>query len=278
MKKILILIMILIPISGYNQINLAKPEDFNRFLETKTLVVSHEDIFSDFNNVIKRNLEMFWDITEYDFIPFKEFGIKKNNNNFSFIILTDARREANGKEYIYNILNLILGGRTETLDDMPDLGSVPLSYLNVPEESYLYKIGGMLQFMQYYVKANISNPKSDIKKLIKSNSNAIPQKELWIVKEELDKDVNTIEKIRSVYPYACRIVEKKDIEQAIYNKNDKVIYLHKVGPEGTINGGECWKFIISAGDGRPMYFDRHQIDKDNPDAILKEDFIRLGKK
>lgn len=278
MKKLLIISLLIVPIIGLSQIKLAKPEDFRAFSNSRTLVVSHEDPFSNYNDVIKENLKLFWEITNHEFIPFKEFKTKKNNRKYSFIILTEAKRESQGREYIYNILNLILGGRASSLDKMSDLGSVPLSYLNVPEESYIYKIGGMLQFMQYYVRYNLKYPKSDIKKLIRENANEISSKELWLLKEELAQDINSIEKIKKIYPYSCRIVTKDDIKKAIENKNDKVIFLHKVGPESTINGGECWKFIISAGDGRPVYFSRHEIDREHPDAFLLNDFKKLGKR
>ncbi len=276
MKKLLILLLLIPPLPGLSQIKLAKPGDFESFKKTKTLIVSHEDIFSDFNNVLIENLKLFWNITDYEFIPFKEFKTKNNSTNLSFIILTDAKREVKGREYTYNILNLILGGRAANLDKMPDLGSVPLSYLNVPEESYLYKIGGLLQFMQYYVRTNLMHPKSDFKKLIRENANEIPSKELWLIKEELATNVNTLEKIKKTYPHSCKIVTKEEIEKAIENRNDKVIFLHKVGPEGTIKGGECWKFIISAGDGRPLYFERDEIDNNNPDAFLQEDFKKIA--
>jgi hypothetical protein len=72
MHRLLVLI-ILIPAFTQSQIRLAKAEDYKAFIITKTLIVSHEDIFSEFNKVIKENLALFWEITDYEFIPFSEF-------------------------------------------------------------------------------------------------------------------------------------------------------------------------------------------------------------
>ena len=73
--------------------------------------------------------------------------------------------------------------------------------------------------------------------------------------------------------------ETKDrIQKAIDESNPKVAFLHKVGPEGTAGDGAlCLKFILTAKDGKPLYFDNHKISSSKPDAFLLDDFKNIAK-
>ncbi|MGD0712061.1 MAG: hypothetical protein ABR968_12890, partial [Bacteroidales bacterium] len=177
----------------------------------------------------------------------------------------------------YNFLNLVLGGNAD-LNAMPDLGSVPLSYVDVDEASYLYKIGGLLLFMQTHIKYTNDHPGVKLELTNKDSGIDIKTKELWLLKEELPPNFNTLDKIKTVYPYTVKLVSKDDIKKAIEDKNPNVVYLHKVGPEGTMSGGKCWKFLVTANNGEVLYYDGHMIDSSNPDAFLVKDFKSIGKK
>ena len=55
---------------------------------------------------------------------------------------------------------------------------------------------------------------------------------------------------------------EEEIEKAIVDKNPKVALLHKVGPEGSAKGdAKCWKFIVTAAEGNPLYYDSHKISQ-----------------
>lgn len=191
-------------------------------------------------------------------------------------MLSEAEQTDDGVACKYNFLNFILGGSPD-LNKMPDLGSVPLSYVDVEEDNYLYKLGGILLFMQNHVKYASEHP-GIIPKLINKNSGIdIKTKELWLLKEELPSNFNTLEKIKTVYPYTVKLVTKEEIKKAIEDKNPNIVYLHKVGPEGTIAGGKCWKFLVTANDGEVLYYDGQKVDANNPDAFLEKDFKAIAK-
>jgi len=245
-------------------------------LKSKTLIVKDENPFSSFNDSLKVCLKKFWTITPYEFISMEQFEIKKTNKAYSFIMLSDAEVNEGGVDCKYNFLNLILGGNSD-LNKMPDLGSVPLSYDGVDENTYLYKLGGILVFMQNHIKYANAHPDSKLKLVNKDSQTDIKKKELWLLKDELAPDCNTLDKIKSVYPYTVKLVTKEEIKQAIENKNPNVVYLHKVGPAGTVEGAKCWKFLITANDGEVLYYDNHKVDSSNPDAFLKKDFKAIAK-
>jgi len=275
-KSAFLFILFIISFRISAQINFANAAQIKLFLKTKTLVVIDGDPFSSFNATIKAAMPKFWTITPYDFISLDEFDKKKTNINYSFIMLSEAEQTEDGMKCTYNFLNLILGG-TENLNNMPDLGSVPLSYVDVDEENYLYKLGGILLFMQNHVKY-ASEHSTIVPKLINKDSGIdIKTKELWLLKDELPANFNTIEKIKTVYPYTVKLVTKDDIKKAIEDKNPNVVYMHKVGPQGTMEGGKCWKFLVTAKEGEVLYYDGHKIDATHPDALLERDFKSIGK-
>ena len=284
MKKfLLIAISVFCTSIVFSQVKTATTEQFKLFLNTKTMVVLEDDPFSDFNEVIKDNMTKYWDITPFEIITMEEFDAKKNNKALSFMLISDAMFTQNKMfnndikfQSKYTLLNLVLGGKGNSLNDMPDLGSVPLCYSELEVEPYIYKLGALLKYMQYFVRYNIAHPNSDVKKVVKDNAAHIKTKELWLVKEDLAGSVNTEEKIKKVYPYKIKFVTKEEIQKGIENKQD-FIFFHKIGPEGKISGGVCWKFLISAKDGAPLYFDYHKIDSSNPDAFLEKDFKEISK-
>jgi hypothetical protein len=277
MKKIIIVIAISVMAFQLSaQVNFANSAEIKSFLKSKTLVVLDDDPFSSFNETIKACMPKFWTITSYEYITVEEFETKMSNSSYSFLMLSEAQQMEDGVKCTYNFLNLILGGSTN-LNNMPDLGSVPLSYIDVDEENYLYKIGGILVFMQSHVKYASEHP-SVVPKLVNKDSGIdIKTKELWLLKDELPSNFNTIEKIKAVYPYTVKLVTKEEIKKAIEDKNANVVYLHKVGPQGTITSGKCWKFLVTAKEGEVLYYDGHTINTSNPDALLEKDFKAIAK-
>jgi hypothetical protein len=120
------------------------------------------------------------------------------------------------------------------------------------------------------ISANVFNYYND-------NIRDIRGKTLYLLEEELAPSVNTESKIKKVYPYKFEIVTMEDVEQAIKERNPDVVFLHKVGPEGTKKDARSYKIIIGAADANFYYFDYHKISDKNPDGFLETDFRKLVK-
>ena len=267
------LVLFFLSISSSAQINTAKESDYNDFMKTTTLVVMDANPFTPYNQTLVNAVESFWKITPYEIITAKEFNVKKKNKGFSFIILSEANLEVKGKILKYNMLNLVLGGKASNLNEMPDLGSVPLSYMDADDEEYLYKLGGVLQFMQFFIRYNLENPNTDIFKLVQKIDGKVNGKELWLLPEELANDVNTIDKIKKYYQGKLKLVNKEAIEQAIAKKDADVLFLYKIGSDE--NGSICWKFLIEAATGKVVYFSQDKTDKNHPPLFNADDFKKL---
>jgi len=255
-------------------------DDVMTFFTTKTLVVLEDNPLSEYNPIIRKIMQQEWNVTEYDFITDKEFEEKRMDAQYSFIYMSQVTFEADKTDAAYRFLHLSLGGDYFRLNEMPDIASVPLAYFSVEEERYAYKLGILVRFIQNHAKLLKEHPEiisANVFKHYNDNIKDIRDKTLYVLKDELSPAVNTEARISKIYPYKFRIVAMEDVEQAIKDRDPDVVFLHKVGPEGTKLNARCYKVIIGADDANFYYFDYHKISDKNPDGFLETDFKNLVK-
>jgi hypothetical protein len=255
-------------------------QDIAAFFTTKTLVVLEDNPLMEYNSIIKKVMEQEWNVTEYGFISNKEFEEKRMDPQYSFLYMSRVSFEADKTDAAYRFLHLSLGGDYFRLNEMPDIASVPLAYFDVDEDGYAYKLAILVRFIQNHTRLIREHPEivsANVFKHYNDNVSDIRDKTLYILKEELAPAVNSEAKIKKVYPYKFRIVTREDIEQAIRDRDAGVVFLHKVGPDGTKTNARCYKVIIGAADANFYYFDFHKISDKNPDGFLESDFKNLVK-
>ena len=90
-------------------------------------------------------------------------------------------------------------------------------------------------------------------------------------------DVNSAARIRKVYPHKIKMATRDEIREAVQNKDEDVVFLHKVGPEGTRMTARCYKILIGASDASFYYFNYHMINEKNPDGMLAKDLKKISK-
>jgi hypothetical protein len=280
-QKIALSVFLLLPaLAGYSQSVVPSRQDIATFFTTKTLVVLEDNPLMEYNSIIKKVMEQEWKITEYDFIPSKDFEKMRLDPQYSFIYMSRVTFEKDKTDAEYRFLQLSLGGDYFRLNEMPDIASVPLAYYDVEEDRYAYKLAIILRFMQNHARLIQEHPEivsQNVFKHYNENIQEIKDKTFYVLKEELGPDVNTEAKIKKVYPYKFKLVTAEDIEQAIKDRDPDVVFLHKVGPEGTKIDARCYNVIIGAADAKFYYFDYHKISDKNPDGFLASDFKNLVK-
>lgn len=281
MKKIIVIALgiMLFGINSFAKEHLPTKEEYQAFLKSKTLVVMDNNPMSDFNFKIKEVMADVWTITEYDFITQQEFEDKKGDPSYSFLLSTTVTFSMDKTKARYTFLSLLLGEAETQVGDLPDLCSIPLSYLRVEDDSYAYKMEVFVRFIQDHVNLMVAQPeliKANVFKHYNKNIKSLKDKTLYLVKEDLAPDVNAIGKLQSYYPYDVKIVTQEEVEEALKRKDPDVVILHKVGPEGTKYKARCYKIIIGAADSRFYYFDYHMVSKKKPDGLLDSDFKQMG--
>ena len=259
------------------------PEELQKFKSTKTLVVLEDNPLSDFNLAAKETMPSEWKITKFDFITWKDFEKLRLDPAYSFILLNQVKFQHDKTNAKYNFLSLLIGGTSPALGDMADLCPVPLSYTGVDEDHYTYKLGIFLRFMQNHVQMLLDNPdllSVNIFKHYNDNIAELKGKTLYLVADELSKEINTLAKIKKVYAGNAKIVTREEISKAIDERTPNVVFLHKVGPEDTRFKSRCYNILIGADDAKFYYFDYHMVgdDVDEADAFLLKDLKQIAKK
>jgi hypothetical protein len=282
MKKITLLVLIAMSMTWvYGQREyLPTEEDLEQFHATKTYIVLQDNPISEYNFEITDAVKKYWDITEYEFLDYDEFLEKSRNPNASFLYTATVIFEKDKSNTRYTFLCLSLGGDHATLDDLKDVVNVPLSYYGVDEDSYTYKLGTLVNFMQKHVRMITEHPEmisQNIFREYNDNMSEITDKTLYVIEDEMENEIGTEARFKSVYPYAFEFVTREEVKEAIMNRDEDVVFLHKVGPEGKKLKARVYKILIGAGDSNFYYFDYHKVNSRKPDAFLERDLKKLSR-
>ncbi|MFO7934182.1 MAG: hypothetical protein R6U78_08870 [Bacteroidales bacterium] len=282
MKKISTLflsLMVFLPLAAQREY-LPTTDDLEHFYSTKTYVVLQDNPLSDYNLEIQDAIREYWDITDYEFIKFRDFGEKSADKNGSFLYTATVSFEKDRSSARYLFLCLSLGGDYNSLDEMKDITNLPLAYYGVDEDHYSYKLGTMVRFMQDHIRLITENPgmiSQNVFEHYNDNMADIRGKTLYFVEEELEHEVSSEARIGSVYPLPVKIVDREEIRNLIMEGDENAVFLHKVGPEGRQMNARVYKILIGAGDSRFYYFDYHKVKGKKPDAFLSNDFKKLAR-
>ncbi len=283
-KQALFLVLLFVTIfSVYSNAQQMLPtaKQVTRFLNSRTYFVYDNNIFGMYNTAIEDAANKHWKITDFDFINKDEFKKKKNVSTASMVIQTESHFEGQEELGVFTSLSLVLGKPGGTINTMPDIITVPLAYSDVDYDNYYYKLGLALLFMQNHVQWLKNNPHVEDRVLLnhyKNSKKSTKNKTLWLLKNEMSQDVNTLAKIKQYYDGDVKFVTKDDIKQAVDNKNQDVLVLHLVAPSRNIKGNVVTKMILSAANADIYYFDYHRVKgKKKPNKFLKSDFVALNK-
>lgn len=274
----LIILSLLFVNLTFSQKEVASQDEIKQFFKTKTLVVVDDNPLSEYNFEIEDAVKKNWKLTEFEIIDLKQFEEKRQDPNFSFITIDKVYFEKDKTQAEYEFLCLSLGGKYKNITDMPQICAIPLCYFGVDEESYVYKIATLINFMQNHVELTRDHPELNSNNIIthyNKNIGDVKNKTLYLIKDEMEEEVNTEAKVKSVYPYKFQFVTREEIKEAIDNDDENVVFLHKVGPEGTKSKARCFKVLIGANDAKLYYFNFHMINDSNFDGFQLRDFKKL---
>ncbi len=284
MKKIILGIIIGISALAVNaQEYIPSEADLNQFLNSKLYVVLESNPIAEYNFKIQEAVKEAWDLTEYEFISIDQFEEMYNDPDKAFLMMTQVVFQNDRTRVRYNFLHIFIGKPgLDSFEDLPDIAAIPLSYTEVDEEFWVYKMEALVRFMQSHAQNMRDNPdmiKKNIFEYYNEFTKDIKQKTLYLVKDEVAPNIDSEAKIKKIYPYKVKFVTREEIEEAITNRDDNVVFLHKVGPQGTRLRARCYKIIIGAKDANFYYFDYHWVEKGkNFDGILDADFKKMNKK
>ena len=281
-SRALLFVFILVASVSFGQEYVPTKSELNHFFNTKTYIVLDPNPISHYNFKLKEAVKTNWEITDYEFLKYSKFESLRKKPQYSFLVENIVVFEKDKTKARYRFLSLLMGEKTLLMEDMPTIVAVPLSYKEVDEEYYSYKLGVIIRFMQKHAKLMREKPEiisDNIFDYYNKNMENIKNKTLYLIKEELAEEVNTLNEIKEYYPYDVKIVSRDEVEQAIKDQREDVVFLHKVGPQGTRHHARCYKILMGAKDAEFYYFDYHFVKEGRrPDGFLKKDFRKLKRK
>jgi len=280
MRKLLVAILLLgISSLLLGQAPFPSTDEIKQFIASKTCVVLEEGS-TVYNTYIRQAMKEYWKITPFEFINMSDFGSRRSEPAYSFIMLTETKFENDKSNSVYNYINLLQGKDIEELGKMPEICAVPLSFAGEDDMEYGYKLGAILAFMQKHAQMISEDPSLTGRRYLKyynRNNPEVIKKKILLKQEDLSPAISTIEKIKALYSYHIEIVPEEIIVKAIREKAPGTLILHKVGPVGENSAGYCFKMLIGTDDSNMYYYNQHKIDEANPNGLLPADLKRLAK-
>lgn len=254
---------------------LASKQQIGMFKSSKTCVV-FEDGVSFYNAFIKDAVQKYWKSTGYEFIDRKEFEKRRTDSKYSFIVLMDGAFNKDPGGVSYNYINLVLGDTSGNLTRMPEYCSIPISYKGDDGADYEYVMPAIVKFMQIHVK-NLEKERFPISingLKYYNKSTGIKEKILLLNKEKMASNVNSPEKIKTVYAYNVKLLTTVEIlEELATNQAQELFHFH-VGPPLDTGAGKCFEMIFDQ-EGNLYYYNFRKITNDNPDGFNLKDFKNL---
>ncbi|MCD6596837.1 MAG: hypothetical protein J7L04_04075 [Bacteroidales bacterium] len=256
-------------------------EELNSFFESKTLIVKEDGFASFYNAYIKEAVEKEWNITPFKIVKVDEFNEKMTDSTYSFLVLTNTHFGKDKADADYNFINLLLGKKgVKNITEMPEMGSLPLSYSDNEDDDYSYKLSVMIKFIQKRTELMKGRPDYLSMRYLKyynKNTPEIKLKTLLVLEKNLASEIGTIDKIKKNYDYDIKIVTEDELEDAIAEKKD-YLFLHCVMPEEKGKQGWTFKLVFGIADGRLYYYNKHTISSKKPAGLLKSDLKKMSSK
>jgi len=265
------------------QTTVGTPEQLDQFMKTTTYVVLENNPLLSYNRLIKETVEKHWDLTPFEFVTFssEEFEEARLDPTKSFLIVNKVFFDRDKTKQKYNYLCVQLGGDYEFVNQMPDIAQVPIAYDGIEEDFYAYKLGMLCRFLQNHIKLTKDNPELNSKKILKyyykNLTGDVKEKTLYVTKADLAKNFKSIKEIKAMYPGKVELKTKEEVQAAIDSHNEDVVFVHKVGPEGSKRKARCYNTIVGASDAKMYYFSYHMISDKAPEGLTKKDWKKLAK-
>jgi hypothetical protein len=108
------------------------------------------------------------------------------------------------------------------------------------------------------------------------NVRDIKKKTLLVEEADLAEEVNTLDKIKALYPFDIKIVSADDIEKAVFDQTPNTLILHQIEPGDDDNIGRSYKIIYGVDDNKIYYFNFENITQKRPAGMLAKDFKRIA--
>jgi len=183
-----------------------------------------------YNDALQAIVEKVWVVTPYKFITQKQMKDYLGNNDFSMAFRINYFGGTTPGRYDY--FQIFRGlRRLDVITSGTDVASEAL--LNRTEEEVMMTLPNIIERLQNRFYFDLCPYCGRREKLQKEAAHSIIDKKLYVLKSQTNYSEEFKEKAAKAYPYPIEFVDEKAIQNAIYDRNDKVCYIYKMGYGGT---------------------------------------------
>jgi len=268
------LALVLIGVVAMARPSLVSQQQIGMFQNSTTCVVL-EDGISPYNIYIKNAVNQHWKTTPFEFISKEEFEARRHNSKYSFLMLMEYFYDKDPGGVSYSYISLVLGDKSRDINNMPELGSIPLLYSDDSNLDYEYALPAIVQFLQIHAK-NLERRRFNIyiRGLGYYNSSGFKDMQLLMNKDKMAPDAYSVEKINTVYPYFVKLLSSSEIKEEIASNPKNALFHFHVGPNQDKGVGKCFEMIFDV-NGNLHYYSSRRITNDNQDGFNMRDFRRI---
>jgi hypothetical protein len=138
----------------------------------------------------------------------------------------------------------------------------------------------VLRFMQSHVNHIREDPSLKGKKYLTYYNKFVPEaldKTILVSEDDLVPELRTEDAADKYYPDNLRVVSQDQVDEAIREKAEDTLVLHRVGPVKAEKGGLCFKMLLGTDDARMYFYGEHRISDRRPNGLLVNDLKRIGR-
>lgn len=225
------------------------------------------------NAAIKSAIENNWTISDYAFITHEQFKEdKKVSDNIYLMLLENESIDGSSNPYDH-VLQAFYMVRSGSFRN--NITGVPLS--SVTSEGIQKIISNAVLLLQdklsFEMAKEINKEYTNFDEQVKSKTGIVKTKKLYVIQQDLDQSMASLDQIKEVYSGEVFIVSEQELQKIIQSKTDAA-YITVDNVKSGMNYFS-YKNIIDASNGKVLY--TNESKGKNETAFGKADFEKLMK-
>lgn len=226
MKKLLFVLVILISFSSFTQSTNTSINAYSNFKEGTTYFIKSGN--SDFDSAISTIFNNYWNINKWKLISKDEIKTHRGESSF-FMDLFEYSYTRTGVDMSYTVKKMMLCKDLEikkkNIEPLGSLVITEIDEINLPELIYsIQLIQSQISFVLDLNKKKALDFKDMLEEINDRKKNRIKEKTLYFLPNDLKSKINSKEELDKIYDYKYSFVTKEEIETAIIEQNEDVVY------------------------------------------------------
>lgn len=276
MKKLLIiLIAAIMPLlaAGQAQITTKKVKISDFTSKITKIVLTGSDFY---DAALQDEVKARWRVSPYEFCTFEEFESMRNDNNYYFLLTTNAMFKKESEPGL-DVLTLVKGGTGATINSMLEIVYLPFASTEDPSGRELTFLPAFLDIIQDHTLNSMDKDINGYTGLSNYTLNMAKAANMTIVFSEDDLSNEITGEFRDLnFDSDMLIVDEDEADEYIDKNASNVLISYVVMPTDAQPGSYCYKMLINAQTHELYYFRRHKISKKFGPGFLAEDIKRVN--